>query len=80
MDLFTLTSFLGWCTILNISLLLFTSLMLILMRDSISKLHSKLFGVDEKQLAEFYFQYLAHYKIVIIVFNLVPYISMKLIV
>ncbi len=78
MELSTITTFFGWCFILNIGVLLFSTLMLMLMKNTISKLHSKMFGVDECHLPELYFQYLAHFKIATIVLNLVPYLSLKL--
>lgn len=74
----TLTAFLGWCSILNIGVLMFSTLTLMLMKESIINLHSKLFGINQSHLPEMYFQYLANYKIAIIVFNLVPYITLKL--
>ncbi len=37
-----------------------------------------MFGLDEKDLNRAYFQYLAQFKILIIVFNVTPYIALKL--
>jgi len=52
--------------------------MLIVMRGSITTIHSKLFGLDEKDLGRAYFQYLAQYKIAIIVLNIAPYIALRI--
>lgn len=76
----TLTTFFGWCSVISVGVLLFTSGSLMLMRGTISKLHSKLFGMSEEYLARAYFQYLAQFKIVVIVFNLVPYIALRIMV
>ncbi len=73
----TLTELLGWASIINIVILLFSTILLIAMRGTISKVHSKLFGLDEKDLGRAYFQYLAQYKIAIIVLNIAPYIALK---
>jgi hypothetical protein len=73
----TVTELLGWCTAINFGLLIVASIALALMRGSISRIHSKLFGLDEVDLSRAYFQYLAQYKIAIIVLNLVPYIALK---
>ncbi|RKZ95980.1 MAG: hypothetical protein DRQ46_07695, partial [Gammaproteobacteria bacterium] len=69
----SLTELLGWASIINIAILLFSTLLLIAMRGAITNLHSKLFGLDEKDLGRAYFQYLAQYKIAIIMLNITPY-------
>ena len=72
-----LTEFLGWALVINITILLVSTLGMIAMRGVITKIHSKLFGLDEKDLGRAYFQYLAQYKIAIIVLNFTPYIALK---
>jgi hypothetical protein len=74
----TLTTFFGWCTVINFGILLFGTLALMLMQDSIMSIHTKLFGFSNEDLSRAYFQYLAQYKIFIIVFNLVPYIALEI--
>ena len=73
-----LTELLGWASAINIAILMFSTLMLIVMRGPITKTHSKLFGLDEKDLGRAYFQYLGQYKIAIIVLNIVPYMALKI--
>ena len=74
----TLAAFLGWCTLINMGMLTFATLMLAAMRPSISKIHGSMFGLEEADLSRAYFQYLAQYKTAIIVFSLTPYIALKL--
>ena len=74
----TLTTFLGWCTAINSAMLLFASVMLVLTRGGLSKIHGKMFGLGDEDISRAYFQYLAHYKIAIIVFNFVPYVALKI--
>jgi hypothetical protein len=78
MDMETLTTFFGWCTVINIGILMFTTLLLAVLRDFVTSLHSKIMGVDKEKLPDAYFEYLGKYKIAIIVLNLVPYVSLKL--
>lgn len=73
-----ITTFLGWSTVINFAVLLFTTLMLIAFRSAVSSIHGRLFGLDEKDLGRAYFQYLSHYKIAIIVFNLAPYLALRI--
>ena len=74
----TLTELLGWASIINIALLILTTIMVIAVRGTISKIHSSLFGLDEKDLGRAYFQYIAQYKIAIIVLNIAPYLALKI--
>lgn len=74
----TLTEFLGWSSVINICLLTMASLAVMLMRDSITKIHGKIFGLDNTDISRTYFQYIAKYKIAIVVFNPAPYVSLKI--
>ena len=73
-----LTELLGWASVLNIVVLMLSTVTLIAMRGVISNIHSRLFGLDEQDLGRAYFQYLAQYKIAIIVLNIAPYIALKI--
>jgi len=75
----TLAAFLGWCTAINMGMLILASVLLGLTRGSISKIHAKMFALDEADLSRAYFQYLAQYKIAFFIFNLVPYIALRII-
>ena len=79
LELSTLTAFFGWCTIINTLILVLTSVALILMRPTVTKTHGKMFKLSEQELSGAYFQYLANYKIAIIVLNLAPYIALRII-
>jgi hypothetical protein len=72
-----LTEFLGWMSVINIAVLLLSTLGLIAARGLISGIHARLFGLDEKDLGRAYFQYLGQYKIAIIVLNIAPYLALK---
>ena len=69
--------FLGWCSVINIVLLIFSAILIIRIRKSVAILHGKMFNLDENYLSQAYFQYLGQYKIAIIVFNIVPYLALK---
>ena len=72
----TLRAFFGWCTIINMGLLMVTSVFVGPMRAMVMGIHGKMFGLSEGDLLRAYFQYVAHYKIAVVVFNLVPYIAL----
>ena len=79
MTLETLTTFLGWCTLLNMGVLAFTAIVLGVMRGPISRLHGQLSGLSEADLSRAYFQYQAQYKIVVLAFNFVPYMALRIV-
>lgn len=71
------TTFLGWCSVINIGLLAVSALAIVSFMKPISALHSKMFGLDEKDMPMLYFRYLGNYKVATLVFNLVPYIALR---
>ena len=75
----TVREILGWCTVLNIGVLIFSALALMLVGSPIKQLHSKMFGVSEDDLSRAYFRYLSQYKIVILTFNLAPYLALQIV-
>ena len=44
------------------------------------KIHRKMFGLSEEVLSKEYFRYLANYKIAIFIFNLVPYLALRIVI
>ena len=78
MEITQLTTFLGWTTLINFGLITLTSIILIAFKGSIVKIHSELFSISEKGLYEAYLNFLAQYKVLIIVLNLVPYLALRL--
>jgi hypothetical protein len=74
----TLRELLGWASVINIVLLFITTISVVAMRGTISGIHSRIFGLDEKDLGRAYFQYIAQYKIAIIVLNIAPYLALRI--
>ena len=70
----------GWCTIINIGILLVVIIVVVLTRVPISKIHVKLFELSEADLSRSYFQFIGQYKLSIYILNLVPYIALKIMI
>ena len=70
--------FLGWCSILNIGLLFVSAGFVIVFRESAVRIHAKLFAMEAEELQRIYFRYLAWYKIAVLIFNIVPYVALKI--
>lgn len=78
MNIEQITTFLAWLSIINIVLLGFSAIMILVFKDLITQIHSKLFKLSSTELMPIYFRFLAQYKLLIIVFNVTPYIALKL--
>ena len=75
----TLTAFFMWSTIINFGLLSFSSLMCIFVGGRIYRIHSKWFPISREAFNVAIYSFLGLYKILIIIFNLVPYIVLLII-
>ncbi|WP_299083645.1 DUF6868 family protein [uncultured Ruegeria sp.] len=73
-----LTTVFGWMTVLNIAVLLFSTLMILIMLDWIAGIHGRMFQMERADVKKAYFRYLANYKILIIVFCLMPWLALHL--
>jgi hypothetical protein len=78
MDLNAVANFLGWCTLINFVLLLFSTVMLVMAGNFVAGIHQRLFSIDQAILRTCYFNYLANYKLLVLVFNLVPYLALRI--
>jgi len=79
MDIQTLTAFFMWCTILNVVLLSLSSLMCICAGDWAYRIHSKLFSISRETFNVMIYSFLALYKLLVIVFILIPYIALLIV-
>ncbi|WP_370980697.1 DUF6868 family protein [Agaribacterium sp. ZY112] len=79
MSLIMFEQVLQWCLIINISLLALSSSALFFARNPILRIHSKLIGLNPEQLKPEYLRFIANYKLLILVFNFAPWLSLQLI-
>ena len=79
MNMAVLQEFLFWCMILNIGIYFFSAIMMIVLRDFISNIHMKIFGLDAATVHKTFYNYLALYKLLIVVFNFVPWLALLII-
>lgn len=78
MTLSQFTSFLGWAMVINFCFLFLTFFALTALKGVILPIHSSMFGMSIDELTRIYFQYLGQFKLLVIVFNVTPYISLKI--
>jgi len=79
MDIQTLTTFFMWCTILNVALLLLSSLMCICAGDWAYRIHSKLFSISRETFNVVIYSFLGLYKVLVFVFSLIPYVALLIV-
>ena len=67
-----------WCAVINYGILLFWFLFFILAHDWMYVLHSRWFHLSVDQFDMLHYGGMAIYKIGILLFNLVPYIALRI--
>ena len=78
MNLEQLTTLLGWSLVINTALLLVAWAAVTLLREFVLSIHTRMLGLSEEALMPIYINYIAQYKIFVIVFNVSPYIALKI--
>ncbi|MFV9614787.1 MAG: DUF6868 family protein [Gammaproteobacteria bacterium] len=79
MNIELLQDFFFWCMLVNIGIYAFTAIAVLLLRGVVCKIHKKMFGMDEQTALASVQHYLATYKLLITVFNFVPWIAIFII-
>ncbi len=79
MDIQTLTTFFMWCTIINGALLLFSAIMCMSLPNFIYRIHSKLFHISRDSFNVAIYSFIGFFKILFLIFNVVPYIALLII-
>ncbi len=79
MDIQRLTAFFMWCTIINGALLVLSALMFISAPDFIYSFQNKLFPISREFFDVIFYSFLGLYKIVFLVFNIVPYMALLIV-
>ena len=79
MDIFELRSFFFWCTIINGGLLVFWTAACVIAPDAVYRTQRKFFPLPKDVIMIVLYSFLAVYKIMFLVFNLVPYFALLII-
>jgi hypothetical protein len=79
MDIATIRAFFLWCTILNVALLFVAFIPLVCARDWVYRMQSKWLPISREAFDVAIYSFLGLFKIVIICFNLVPYLALLIV-
>jgi tetrahydromethanopterin S-methyltransferase subunit E len=74
----TITTFLGWCTVINFSFLLLAFFGWTIIQDPIAELGAKAFGVTVGDVKVTLLRVLLQYRAGIVLLNFVPWIALKI--
>ncbi len=80
MGLEQLTAVFGWMTLINLVVYIWAAAFIVFARDWTSKLQARIMGVPVEDWPGYYVDYLSRYKLLIIVFNLAPYLALRIVV
>lgn len=79
MTIETIRGMLGWCTLINLGILLYWFLAFILARDWVYRFHGRWFRLSTQQFDAIHYSGMAGYKLAILLFNVAPYLALKII-
>lgn len=79
MSMYTLTDFFLWGTILNAGLLILSTLICSFATDWVYRMHSRFFSLSRETFSVVLYCFLGFYKMLVIIFFLVPYITLLII-
>lgn len=76
MDIYALRMFFMWCTIINGLLLVISALFCLCGADWVYRMHSKWFPISRNAFNVAMYGFLGFFKILVLIFNLVPYLAL----
>ena len=79
MNIQTYKRFFLWCTIINVALLLLSTLICIYAPDWLYSIHGSWFSIPRETLDIIMYSYLGLFKIFIYIFNVVPFLALLII-
>lgn len=71
--------FLGWCSVINIGILLWWFLWFTLAHDLVYRIHGKWFKMPVERFDAIHYAGMAFLKLCILVLNIVPYLALRIV-
>ena len=79
MTLEVIRSALAWCTLINWGLMLWWFLFFTLAHDLMYRIHRKWFNISVEKFDAIHYSGIAFFKILVFMFNLVPYLALRIV-
>ena len=78
MSLELLRACFGWCTLIDLGILIIWFAAFAVARPAVFRVHSLWFDISEQRFNEIHYASMAYFKLTIFVFNLVPYLALRI--
>lgn len=69
----------GWMTIVNVVIYTWVALFVIFGRDWMARMQARILGIPEEKMPDYFIDYLSRYKLAILIFNLAPYLALRIV-
>lgn len=79
MTLEVIRSTLAWCTVINFGVLMLWFLFFSLAHDWTYRFHSKWYNISIDKFDTIHYSGIAFFKILVLMFNLVPYLALRIV-
>ena len=70
---------LGWCSAINLGVLLLWFLVFVFARDVVFRIHPRWFNIAEERFDEIHYTMMGYYKLIVFVFNVIPYLALRIV-
>ena len=74
----TLATFFGWCTVINLGVLVLGLLFFSVFHEWAGEISAKMFGITKEEAKATFFHVFQQYRLAFAVLNVVPYIALKI--
>ena len=71
---------LGWCSAINIGVLMVWFLAFVLARDFVFRIHTRWVKIPEERFDEIHYTMMGYYQLVVFVFYLIPYLALRIVI
>jgi hypothetical protein len=79
MSLDIIRTALAWCTVINYGILIFWFVIFAVAHDWIYRIHCRWFTMPVEKFNTIHYEAIAFYKLGILIFNLVPYLALRIV-
>lgn len=79
MNIESVRNFFAWCSLINMGLLLFWLVWLRFLHDFVYSVHGKWFNLSVEEFNGIHYRGMLHFKMGIFLFNIVPYLALRII-
>ena len=72
-----LRTFFGWCTVINLGILLYWIIALVFARELVFWAHTSAVEISKESFAEINYAMMGYFKLAVILFNVTPYLVLR---